>query len=175
MTPIRNVGGKITGFVKILRDRTRAKAAEIEAAEERRAVEILNRPGSALAVETDLHRLVQIVTDAGVDLKGAELAAFFYNVLDDQGESYTLYTLSDAPIEAFSNIRCRVTQTSSARPSAARASSAPTTSPKTRAMARMHLAQGCRRAIFRCVVIWPFLSFHEPERSWAGYISAMPR
>jgi len=102
MTPIRNANGEITGFVKILRDRTRAKAAEQEAAEERRALEILNRAGSALAAETDLHKLVQIVTDAGVELSGAEFGAFFYNVLNDQGESYMLYTLSGAPIEAFS-------------------------------------------------------------------------
>jgi PAS domain S-box-containing protein len=102
MTPICNAGGEITGFVKILRDRTRAKAAEEEAAEERRALEILNRAGSALAAETDLHKLVQIVTDAGVDLSGAEFGAFFYNVLNQEGESYMLYTLSGAPMEAFS-------------------------------------------------------------------------
>jgi signal transduction histidine kinase len=45
---------------------------------------------------------VQIVTDAGVALSGAEFGAFFYNVTNDEGESYTLYTLSGAPAEAFS-------------------------------------------------------------------------
>lgn len=102
MSPIRDESGEITGFVKILRDRTRAKVAEEEAAEERRALEILNRAGSALAAETDLERLVQIVTDAGVALSGAEFGAFFYNVLNEEGASYTLYTLSGVPIEAFS-------------------------------------------------------------------------
>ncbi|WP_407159287.1 ATP-binding protein [Bradyrhizobium sp. STM 3557] len=102
MTPIRNPDGEIKGFVKIVRDRTRAKAAEEEAAAERRALEILNRAGSALAAETDLHKLVQIVTDAGVELSGAEFGAFFYNVLNEQGESYMLYTLSGVPMEAFS-------------------------------------------------------------------------
>ena len=102
MSPIRNATGEITGFVKILRDRTRAKAAEEEAAEERRALSIHNRAGSALAAETDLQKIVQIVTDAGVELSGAEFGAFFYNVLNEQGESYMLYTLSGAPIEAFS-------------------------------------------------------------------------
>ncbi len=70
--------------------------------EERQALEILNRAGSALAIETDLHRLVQIATDAGVELSGAQFGAFFYNVLDDAGESHMLYTLSGAPAEAFS-------------------------------------------------------------------------
>jgi PAS domain S-box-containing protein len=102
MSPIRNSAGAITGFVKIVRDRTRAKVAEEEAAEERRALEVLNRAGSALAAETDVQRLVQIVTDAGVELSGAEFGAFFYNVQNAAGESYMLYTLSGAPVEAFS-------------------------------------------------------------------------
>jgi len=102
MHPIRGDDGAITGFVKVLRDRTTNRAAEEAIAEERRALEILNRAGSALAAETDLHRLVQVVTDAGVELSGAEFGAFFYNVFNDKGESYMLYTLSGAPIEAFS-------------------------------------------------------------------------
>ena len=43
-----------------------------------------------------------MVTDAGVELSGAEFGAFFYNVVDSQGEAYLLYTLSGAPREAFS-------------------------------------------------------------------------
>ncbi|MDB5446045.1 MAG: histidine kinase [Phenylobacterium sp.] len=102
MTPIRDAAGEVTGFVKILRDRTAQREAEEAIAEERRALEVLNRAGSALAVETDLQRLVQIVTDAGVELTGAEFGAFFYNLLNEAGESYMLYTLSGAPLEAFS-------------------------------------------------------------------------
>lgn len=102
MTPIRNSGGVLVGFTKVLRDRSAQREAELAVGEERRALEVLNRAGSALAAETDLHRLVQIVTDAGVELTGAEFGAFFYNVLNDAGESYMLYTLSGAPIEAFS-------------------------------------------------------------------------
>jgi signal transduction histidine kinase len=44
---------------------------------------------------------VQTVTDSATELTGAKFGAFFYNVLDDQGESYMLYTLSGAPREAF--------------------------------------------------------------------------
>jgi PAS domain S-box-containing protein len=103
VTPIRDGQGDVVGFVKILRDRTAQRDAEEAMREERWALEILNRTGSALAIETDLQRLVQIVTDAGVELTGAEFGAFFYNLIDDAGERYTLYTLSGAPIEAFSN------------------------------------------------------------------------
>ena len=42
------------------------------------------------------------MTDAGVELTGAEFGAFFYNFEDERGESYMLYTLSGAPVEAFS-------------------------------------------------------------------------
>jgi PAS domain S-box-containing protein len=94
--------GEIIGFVKILRDRTLQRRAEETIRKERQAFEILNRASAALAVENDLHRVVQIVTDAGVELTGAAFGAFFYNVLDDTGESYMLYTLSGAPAEAFS-------------------------------------------------------------------------
>jgi PAS domain S-box-containing protein len=102
LTPIRGPRGEAVGFTKVLRDRSSQKAAEQAKLEERRALEILNKAGSALALETDLNKLVQIVTDAGVELTGAEFGAFFYNVLDAGGESYMLYTLSGAPAEAFS-------------------------------------------------------------------------
>jgi PAS domain S-box-containing protein len=102
ISPIRDETGEIVGFVKVIRDRTAQRRAELEAMEERKALEILNKAGSSLALERDLHRLVQIVTDAGVELTGAEFGAFFYNVTNDKGESYMLYTLSGAPIEAFS-------------------------------------------------------------------------
>jgi PAS domain S-box-containing protein len=68
---------------------------------EARALEVLNRTGVAIGAELDLERLVQIVTDAGVELSGAQFGAFFYNVLRTDGEAYTLYTLSGAPREAF--------------------------------------------------------------------------
>jgi PAS domain S-box-containing protein len=92
----------VVGFIKILRDRTAQRDAEDAIREERHALEVLNRAGSALAAETDLQRLVQIVTDAGVELTGAEFGAFFYNVINNAGQSYMLYTLSGAPLAAFS-------------------------------------------------------------------------
>jgi PAS domain S-box-containing protein len=101
LNPIRD-NSEVVGFVKILRDRTAQRNAEQAIREERHALEVLNRAGSALAVETDIQHLVQIVTDAGVELTGAEFGAFFYNLIDKAGESYTLYTLSGAPLEAFS-------------------------------------------------------------------------
>jgi len=71
--------------------------------EETRTVETINRVGRSLAGELDLEKLVQAVTDAGTELTGAAFGAFFYNVENEAGESYTLYTLSGAPRSAFEN------------------------------------------------------------------------
>jgi PAS domain S-box-containing protein len=71
--------------------------------EESRTLEILNRIGKAVAAELDLSRAVQIVTDAATELTGAAFGSFFYNVQDDKGGSYRLYTLSGAPKEAFAD------------------------------------------------------------------------
>ncbi len=64
-------------------------------------LQILNTTGAAIAAELGLERIVQLVTDAGVDLTGAQFGAFFYNVIDAAGESLTLYTLSGAAREDF--------------------------------------------------------------------------
>ncbi|KQY89363.1 histidine kinase [Pelomonas sp. Root1444] len=95
-------GDPDAGFVKILRDRTEQRRDELKLAEQTRALELLNRAGASLARETKLETLVQTVTDAGVGLTGAEFGAFFYNQVNESGESYMLYSLSGVPPEAFS-------------------------------------------------------------------------
>src|SRR6201997_5340528 len=72
------------------------------AAEESRRLEILLRVGAEIASELNLDRAVQTVTDAATELTGAACGSFFYNVLNEAGESYMLYTLSGVPREAFS-------------------------------------------------------------------------
>ena len=69
--------------------------------DEARLLETLNRVGKAVAAELDLERVVQVVTDAGTELSGAEFGSFFYNRLDEQGEAYWLYTISGVPREKF--------------------------------------------------------------------------
>ncbi|WP_225421122.1 PAS domain-containing protein [Sphingomonas parva] len=84
-------------------DITARKIAEERLVEESRTLETINRTGEAVAAELDLERVVQMVTDAGVSLTGADFGAFFYNVLDERGESYMLYTLSGVDRAAFEN------------------------------------------------------------------------
>ena len=69
----------------------------------RRAVtETLNNVGAIVASDLDRAKVVQAVTDAATELTTAEFGAFFYNVVNENGESYTLYTISGVPREAFS-------------------------------------------------------------------------
>ncbi|KKZ83991.1 histidine kinase [Rhizobium phaseoli] len=102
-TPLFANGQGLIGFVKILRDRTKQRRTESSLRERTRALEVLNRTGAILARENDLERLVQAVTDAGVELTGAQFGAFFYNLKDHAGESYMLYSLAGVPQEAFSS------------------------------------------------------------------------
>ena len=93
--------GEFLGMIGVNVDVTELRFAEAAVRQETRLLEILNRTGAAIAAELELEKVVQSVTDAGVELSGAEFGAFFYNVLDDAGESYMLYSLSGAPREAF--------------------------------------------------------------------------
>ncbi|MDB5876184.1 MAG: Histidine kinase, partial [Ramlibacter sp.] len=77
------------------------RASRDRVQEESRALEILNATGAKVAAELDLGALVQTVVDAGVELTGARFGAFFYNVLNEHGESYMLFALSGADRSQF--------------------------------------------------------------------------
>ena len=101
ISPIIDRSGRIVGAAKIAHDITARVRAERALAEEARALETLNRIGQAVASQLDLERIVQIMTDGGRELTGAEFGAFFYNVVEGSARSYWLYALSGAPREAF--------------------------------------------------------------------------
>jgi len=100
-SPVRDETGKPIGTVIEARDISEEKQAQEALREQSRILETLNRTGAALSGELDLQKVVQMVTDAGVELTGAEFGAFFYNVVDQRGESYMLYTLSGADPSQF--------------------------------------------------------------------------
>jgi PAS domain S-box-containing protein len=66
-----------------------------------RKLELVLQTGLLLTQSPDLESIVQSVTDAGLQLSGAQFGAFFYNVTNAEGESYFLYTLSGVPREKF--------------------------------------------------------------------------
>jgi len=106
VSPVRDDAGRIIGASKIARDITREKQAEAERVrllQENAAVtEALNDVGAVVVSDLDRTRVVQAVTDAGTALTTAKFGAFFHNVVDEKGESYTLYTISGVPREMFS-------------------------------------------------------------------------
>ena len=100
-SPIREEG-VVVGTIIEVQDLTAAKRAAAELQERNETLELIRQASLTLGSELDLDRLVQTLTDIGVQVTGAQFGAFFYNVLDEKGGSYTLYTLSGAPLEAFS-------------------------------------------------------------------------
>jgi PAS domain S-box-containing protein len=64
--------------------------------------ELLYEASKAISSEIDLQKVVQRVTDIGTELAGAQFGAFFYNVTNQNGESFVLYTISGVAREAFS-------------------------------------------------------------------------
>jgi PAS domain S-box-containing protein len=103
VSPVKDASGRIIGASKIARDITARKRAQEQLREQAEIIDTVNRLGQTLGGELNLHNLVQAVTDAATELTGAHFGSFFYNVLDGQGASYMLYTLSGVPREAFAH------------------------------------------------------------------------
>lgn len=101
VTKMRVIDGKNAGRVWSVRDVTQRERIVSTSRDETRALELLNKTGTALASNLDVQSILQLVTDAATELTHAQFGAFFFNAYSATGESYTLYTLSGAPREAF--------------------------------------------------------------------------
>ncbi|MBA2686841.1 MAG: response regulator [Gemmatimonadaceae bacterium] len=89
-------------FIGTVMDISERKETEHTLREEAQIVDTLQRIGGTLTAELKIDRIVQVVTDEATKLTNAQFGAFFYNVIDDKGEAFTLYTISGVPREAFS-------------------------------------------------------------------------
>lgn len=83
------------------REKQERMATEALRQEQTRTLEVLHRVAQALIAEADLERVIQLVTDAGREICRAQFGAFFYNLENESGESYLLYTLSGASRDDF--------------------------------------------------------------------------
>ena len=101
VSPIKDFSGRVIGASKIARDITVQKRADEALRDQNRVLELLDVSGRSIASQLDLHTILQNVTDTATQLSGGQFGAFFYNVLNEKGESYVLYALSGAPREAF--------------------------------------------------------------------------
>jgi PAS domain S-box-containing protein len=101
ISPMMDTKGNIIGASKIARNVSKQQVAEQTLQQYAENLEILNTVGKVISEKLDVQEILQNVTDATTMLSGAAFGAFFYNKLDEEGESYMLYTLSGAPREAF--------------------------------------------------------------------------
>jgi PAS domain S-box-containing protein len=93
--------GRILGMLGFVQDISQSKATEETLREQADALRTLHEVGQLISAELDLHKTVQAVTDAATEITGARFGSFFYNVLNEEGASYMLYTLAGVPLEAF--------------------------------------------------------------------------
>jgi PAS domain S-box-containing protein len=100
-----------TTFVSLAESALRGRRRQYEARsrlerlhEQSQTLETLNTTGAQLASVLDRSEAVQRVTDAGVELTGAQFGAFFHNIVGDSGESYMLYALSGVDRSHFENL-----------------------------------------------------------------------
>jgi len=94
-------GGEVVGMIGFLQDISTRKTNEEMLREQADALRTLHEMGQIISAELNLHNAVQAVTNAATDVIGARFGSFFYNVLNEEGASYMLYTLAGAPRETF--------------------------------------------------------------------------
>ncbi len=101
VSPIKDINGTVIGASKIARDISEQHAAHEATQRYTERLEIINLMVESVSEELDLNKILQKVTDSTTQLTGAKFGAFFYNNVDENGESYMLFTLSGAPRSAF--------------------------------------------------------------------------
>jgi PAS domain S-box-containing protein len=109
--PVRDTEGAISEWIGTVTDMHERKQAEEErktllAREQqaRSAAQLLNRVGQALSAELDPQSLARSVIDLATKLVNAEIGALFHRVVNEDGESQLLYTLSGASSEESENV-----------------------------------------------------------------------
>lgn len=89
--------GVIIHFINVTELKTTEAALRTTLEENQKLHEI----GNAFAADLNLEPLLQKITDVATAVTRAKFGAFFYNALNEEGEAYTLYTISGVPRSAF--------------------------------------------------------------------------
>lgn len=100
VSPVTLHGG-VLGAVVTYRDITERKLLEQELRSRGEALEMLHQTGISVSAELDIHKVVSEITEAATRIAGAQFGAFFYNVLNERGESYMLYSLAGVDRKHF--------------------------------------------------------------------------
>ena len=102
--PLLDHKGKIRGAVAAFVDIGERKRAEDALREESRRLETLNRINASLTAELDLKRLVQLITDAGVDVIGATLGAYLCRISNEAGDTIIPSAISGTARREFDRL-----------------------------------------------------------------------
>ncbi|HVF04313.1 MAG TPA: SpoIIE family protein phosphatase [Frankiaceae bacterium] len=100
--PAYDASEQLVGVTALCVDVTDRHLAEDALRRERDVVSALHQVGRTVTARLEQADVVQTVTDAATALTGAQFGAFFYNVVSESGESYSLYTISGVAAENFS-------------------------------------------------------------------------
>jgi PAS domain S-box-containing protein len=96
--------GTLLGQLGFVQDISTRKKNEQTLREQAEALRTLHEVGKVISAELDLHKTVQALTHAATGLTGAQFGSFFYNVTNEEGRSYMLFTLAGAPRELFDHL-----------------------------------------------------------------------
>jgi PAS domain S-box-containing protein len=99
--PVRDAENRVGRWFGTCTDVDRTKRAEAALREETRVLELLNQTGTAIASRLELPELLRTVTNAGTELSGARVGAFFYAARGrgDQSGAFVLSACSGDPPE----------------------------------------------------------------------------
>lgn len=92
-------GFLLTGVVFFFLLRLRHQTEELE--ERSQTLQQIQDATRILSSKLELKEVLQSLTDIGLELSKAEFGAFFYNTIDEKGESLMLYTLSGVDRSKF--------------------------------------------------------------------------
>jgi serine phosphatase RsbU (regulator of sigma subunit) len=87
--------GRLEQSIRQLRDQ------DVRLRRESEIIETLHRVGQLLSAQLELEPLVQLATDAVVEVTGARFGAFFYNAAPEGDDSYLLYTVAGVERSLF--------------------------------------------------------------------------
>lgn len=104
VSPIRNKQGQIIGASKIARDISEEVKVQNAIYQYTRDLETLNSISRTISSKLDVQSTLQQVTDASREVTGAAYAAFFYNLIDEDGAVKMRFTVSGYPKGALKNL-----------------------------------------------------------------------
>ncbi len=97
--PMRDARGQLLRWFGTATDVDQVKRVQEQLRDETNVLELLNRTGTALVQNRELHSLLQEVTDAATRISGARFGAFFYH--GAEGGRQAMHTLSGSPPPDF--------------------------------------------------------------------------